>query len=374
MGASIRVGKILGVPVSLHFSWFIVLALFTLVFEGHFDRRGFGWSAEERWLVALATSLLMFLSVLAHELSHSLVAIQRGLPVKGITLFVLGGVSQIGKEAPRPSTEFMVAVVGPLTSFVLGLGFFGIAIGVEGVSRYLSELAWTLGWINITLGLFNMLPGFPLDGGRVLRAVVWQVTRNYWRASRMATFGGQAIALLMIGGGIAITISEGAGWTQGLWLVMVGIFLHSVATGSHRQMRVMRKLLSVTAGDVMDTNLRTEPEGITLSELMEGLQGDDLVLLTRSGLVRGLATRQMVKKVPRGRWRLQTAGSIMIPLEHVLVVGTDEVAYRVVELMEERNVSYTVVMDQAVALGSITPRSLRNYEEQPDRRSPKAAS
>ena len=314
-------------------------------------------------MVALATSLLMFLSVLAHELSHSLVAIQRGIPVKGITLFVLGGVSQIAKEAERPSTEFMIAIVGPLTSFALGLGFLGISIGLEGTSGYLSELAWTLGFINITLGVFNMLPGFPLDGGRVLRAMAWRITRDYWRATRLAAFGGQILALLMIGGGIAVVISEGAGWTQGMWLVMLGIFLYSVAAGSHRQTRVMRDLWNVTAADVMAPGPRTEPEGINLTQLMEGPPNDELVLLTRWGLVRGVVTRQMIRKVPKGRWHLQTAGSIVIPLEGVLAVGPEEVAYRVVELMDERNVNYALVMDKGLALGSITSRSLRNYEK-----------
>ena len=374
MGASIRVGKILGVPVSLHFSWFIVLVLFTLVFEGHFDRVRLSWSAEERWLVALATSLLMFLSVLAHELSHSLVAVQRGIPVKGITLFVLGGVSQIAKEAQRPSTEFVIAIVGPLTSFALGLGFLGISIGLEGTSGHLSELAWTLGFINITLGIFNMLPGFPLDGGRVLRAVVWRVTRDYWRATRLSAFGGQVLALLMIGGGIAVVIAEDSGWMQGMWLVMLGIFLYSVAAGSHRQTRVMKQLWNLTARDVMDPSPRTEPESITLTQLMGGPPGDGLVLLTRWGLVRGLVTRQMIKKVPRSRWHLQTAGSIVIPLERVPAVDPEEIAYRVVELMEERNVSYALVMDKDRALGSITSVSLRNYEKSLERRKPKTAS
>ena len=153
-----RLGKVFGIPISLHFSWFIIFVLFTIIFEGHFDDRDFSWSVQERWLVALATSLLMFLSVLAHELSHSLVAVCRGIPVKGITLFGLGGVSHIAREAQRPSTEFVIAVVGPFTSLILGLTFFGLSIGLENVDGHLAELTWILGWVNVALGVFNMLP------------------------------------------------------------------------------------------------------------------------------------------------------------------------------------------------------------------------
>ncbi len=361
-----RIGKVLGIPISLHFSWFIIFVLFTLMFEGHFEDREFSWSAQERWLIALATSLLMFLSVLTHELSHSIVAVRRGIPVKGITLFVLGGVSQIAREAERPSTEFVIAAVGPFTSLILGLAFFGLSIGLEGVNGHLSELTWILGWVNVMLGVFNMLPGFPLDGGRVLRAVVWKFTRNYWRATRMATLGGQALAFAMIGGGIAIGVTEGASWVQGMWLVVLGIFLYSVASGNQRQARVMKSLLGVTAADVMEPRFRREPESATLLNIMEGRgdnSDDDLVVLTRGGAARGSVTYRLIKQLPRDRWTQQSADSVMIPLEDTLIVGPDEVAYRVVELMDEGDLSQALVMDKGEALGWVTRDSLRRYEK-----------
>lgn len=167
----------------------------------------------------------------------------------------------------------------------------------------------------------------------------------------------------MIGGGVAVVISEGGGWTQGIWLVMLCMFLYSVAAGSQRQTRVMRELWNVTAANVMDPGPRIEPEGINLTQLMQEPASDGLVLLTRWGLVRGVIIRQMIKKVPKGRWNLQTAASIVIPHERVLAVGPKDLAYRVVELMAERDVNYALVMDKGLALGSITSRSLRNYEK-----------
>ena len=172
MGASIRLGSILGVPIRIHFSWFIFFAVFTFFVEGHFDRVGNDWSAGERLSVAVASSLLLAVSLLAHEMAHSVVAISRGMSVKGITLFIFGGVSQIAQEANRASVEFIVALVGPLASLVIGFLFLGLAIGLEDVSQHRSEMAWVLFSVNISIAVFNMLPCFPMDGGRVLRAVL----------------------------------------------------------------------------------------------------------------------------------------------------------------------------------------------------------
>ena len=307
MGASVRLGKILGIPVSLHFSWFIIFFLFTIIFEGHFDKRSLSWSAEERWIAAVATSVLLFLSVLAHELSHSLVAIRRGIPVKGITLFIFGGVSQIAREAQKPSTEFMVAVVGPLASVILGLLFLGLAMGLEGVSQHLSSVAWVLVSVNIALAVFNMLPGFPMDGGRVLRAVVWQITRNYWRATSLATRGGQVVALAMTASGIVLLLLASDYLVLGLQLVVIGIFLLAIASASHRQYRLRERLGSYTAREVMTIGV-----------------GEDAP----------------------------------VDVVSVNAVSPEEVAYDVMELMDERGLKQVLVVEQGVTLGYIDRDSI----------------
>ena len=208
MGGSIRLGRIAGIPINLHVSWFIIFVLSAVFFERYFSNSGFRWTATERWGVSLAMSLTLFGSVLAHELTHSLVALKYGMPVRGITLFLLGGVSQIGKEATRPSSEFVIAFVGPLSSVVLGLIFLGVSEGLEGVNSHVYAITAMAVYVNFMLGIFNMLPAYPMDGGRVFRAVVWKITGNQFLATRVAARVGQGMALLfIIGGGVLVFMS-----------------------------------------------------------------------------------------------------------------------------------------------------------------------
>jgi len=243
--------------------------LFTFVFQGHFNRNYGYWSTEEMWLAALATSLLLFLSVLAHELSHSLVAMRQGIPVRGITLFAFGGVAHIGKEAEKPSAEFIMAVVGPLSSVARGFLFVGLALRLDGVSVHLAAIAGIVGSTNIVLGVFNMLPGFPMDGGRVLRTAVWRITRNYWRATRIATMVGQAIAFALMGGGTAMLILDMGSWVQGVLWVGLGIFLQSIASASQRQSRLREVLSSYKVRDLIATDYPVAPVNVDLRELVE---------------------------------------------------------------------------------------------------------
>ena len=370
MGASVRLGKILGIPVSLHFSWFIIFLLFTIIFEGHFDQRYHSWSTGERWLIALATSLLLFISVLAHELSHSLMAIRRGIPVKGITLFIFGGVSQIAREAQRPSTEFIVAIVGPFASIILGFVFLGLAIGLEDVSEHLSAMAEMLAYVNIGLGVFNMLPGFPLDGGRVLRAAAWWITRNYWRATNLATLGGQAVALVMIAIGITLVILDRSNLMQGVWLVIMGIFLQTAASASRRQFRIRENLRNYTVRDVMmgEKSCSVAPRDITLSQLMEDYitpSGSDFFVLTWGGRAQGVITRRLIERVPQNKWPETWASSVMVPLaQHspiTVVVGPEEDAYNVMELMEGEDVERVLVIEDGVLLGLIAHDGMRRF-------------
>ena len=363
MGTSLRVGRILGIPVSIHFSWLIILFLFTFVFQGHFDRNYGSWSAEEIWLAALATSLLLFLSVLAHELSHSLVAMKQGIPVKGITLFVFGGMAQIGKEAERPSAEFMMAVVGPLSSIALGFLFIGLAFGLDGVSTHLSAIAGILGSANIVLGVFNMLPGFPMDGGRVLRAAVWRVTRNYWRATRLATMVGQTIAFALIGAGIALIILDRGSFVQGVLWVAVGIFLQTIASASLRQVRLREVLHTYKARDLIATDYPAAPVDVDLRKLVEEYMAprSGIVILTGPAGAKGIVTRRAIERVPREEWHLHTASSLMVPLEAAVTVGPEEDAYDVLELMQEKGVEGVLVVHEGHLLGAIPSSIMRRF-------------
>ena len=368
MGASIKVGRILGIPVSLHISWFVVLLVFVFLFQSHYDEVHPSWAAGERWAVALATSLMLFLSVLAHELSHSVVAIRRGIPVNGITLFVFGGVSHIGREANRPSTEFVIAVVGPAASIVLGVLFLGLALALEGISGHLAAIAWVLVYANIMLGIFNMLPGFPMDGGRVVRAAVWRVSGDYWRATRLATRASQFLAGTMVAGGIVLVLLPSVHWVQGAWLILIGIFLQAMASASYRQVRLRQSLTGLRAEDVMSTSYTYAPHHVSLVDVSRAMMADvppvsstpDYVVLYSDGGIRGLIARAQGGGIRLGRRTVSKGSSLVVPVENMPVVGPEEDALVALDLIEERKASHALVIENGVLLGVLGREELAN--------------
>ena len=234
MRGSISLGKIFGIPLRLHYTWFIIFALVTaslvLYFPG--DYPAGHYPIEQRIILGILTSALFFASIVAHELAHSILAIRNNIPVKEITLFVFGGVSQITKEATQPKTELLIAIVGPLASLAVG-GIFYVLHLLAGESL-LANFMWWLAIINVILAVFNLIPGFPLDGGRVFRAIVWQRTHNYHKATSIATKVGRGIAYSFIVGGITIIFVYHS-WFNGLWLIFIGWFLHDAARASYQQ-------------------------------------------------------------------------------------------------------------------------------------------
>ena len=247
MDTSIRLGKILGIPIGVNYSWIFVFILFIFLLARQFSQIHPAWDAPQAWSIALITTILFFLSVLVHELSHSLLAVRKGIPVIGITLFLFGGVSQLSHEARRPMTEFLIAVVGPLTSILLAVVFgvlgFVLSSGIPPWEDVLSNpnptslevISLHLAWINMGLGLFNLLPGFPLDGGRILRAVVWGLSGSYWRGTQVAARAGQFWGGLIIATGL-VWLHFGQTFS-GVWFALIGLFLFYAATVSYRQER-----------------------------------------------------------------------------------------------------------------------------------------
>ncbi len=237
MGSSLRLGKIFGVPVEVNVSWLFVFALLSFLLFDQYGDVWPRWAVAERLVVAVITVVMFFLSVLAHELSHSVVALSQGIPVHGITLFIFGGVSRLGQEPHGPFTEFLVAVVGPAASFVLAGVFYAIYEFLGPMNAQLNAASWVLFWGNIGLGVFNMVPGFPLDGGRVLRAAIWGVSGSYRRGTQVAARCGQAVGLAMLVGGgvIAVVAMTGGSYRiiDGLWLAVIGAFLFGVASSSY---------------------------------------------------------------------------------------------------------------------------------------------
>ena len=351
MGASIRLGRIWGIPIGINYTWVVGFLLFIFLMSRQFADV---FPGPERWLIAIITTVLFFLSVLAHELSHSLVALRRGIPVRGITLFIFGGVSQLGHEARHPGTEFIVAIVGPLTSIVLGFVMLALWNVTKDVSDFLSSIFFSLFAINISLGVFNMLPGFPLDGGRVLRSVVWGATGSYWRATQIAARAGQGI------GGVIVVI--GLGWAIGsgpefLWLSLIGGFLVVTATLSYRQESVRESLRAYKVADIMTTDWYTLPGETPLTSplVAQGFSGgDDFVGVLINGQMQGIVTRRQMAQATRGAWSYTTLAQIMRPLSALVRVEPSEAIFDVVERMDADNLERVAVTANDMLLGFMT--------------------
>ena len=227
MRTSLRLGRILGIPIEVNVSWIFIFILLTYLLVGQFDDSRLRWPLVQRCGVAMITVLLFFLSVLAHELSHSAMALYKGIPVRRITLFIFGGISQLDKEPASPLIEFIVALVGPLVSIVLaailGLTWYSLGRGDSPLEVVLLLLTWT----NLSLGVFNLVPGYPLDGGRLLRAGIWGFTGDHYKATWIATGIGQVVGLALVLGGVLLAVFTEV--VDGIWLGFIGIFLFFMA-------------------------------------------------------------------------------------------------------------------------------------------------
>jgi Zn-dependent protease len=329
-----RLGSVIGFDIRIDFSWFIIFALILWSFSvGVFPAQLPGRSPTVYAVMGFAGAMLFFVSLLLHELSHSVVARAKGIPVEGITLFLFGGVARTRSEAGSPGDEFQIAFVGPLMSFALGAVFFGIAHVTAGAGwPEVATIATYLSWLNVILALFNLLPGFPLDGGRVLRSAVWKFTGSLTRATRIASIGGQALAYLLVALGLLQTFVGGV--MGGLWLVLIGWFLRNAAVQSYQQHLVHEALADATARQTMTPAPETVSPDLTLEELTDRhflrrryvafpVMEDDAPV--------GLITLNQVKDVPREDWPLRRTRDVMTPIGEAITVGPDEPLLRVLD-------------------------------------------
>ena len=359
MGASIRVGKIFGIPIQINYSWVLIFLLFTYVLANAFGESRAEWPQAQRWAVAALITTLFFLSVLAHELTHSVVAIRKGIPVVGITLFIFGGVSQLAHEARRPYIEFLVAVVGPISSVLLGVVFAGLWYLVGDASSTLSEVLFLLAYINLSLAAFNMLPGFPLDGGRVLRAAVWGLTGSYWRATQVAARGGQLIGGLMVVGGVTLAVSVAG--VQSILLAFIGVFLFSAATASYRQERNRERLKAYSVADAMATDFRVLPWDTPLDSPLvsqELARGNGLLAVVGEGGIHGVLTPGALAGVPSREWPDTPLSQAILPLASLPSVTLAVSVADALEQMEDGGFDYLAVRREGVLVGFISREAI----------------
>jgi Zn-dependent protease len=358
----ISLGRVLGIPIELDYSWFLIFALvaWTLA-SGYFPSEFSNWPTAEYWLVGIATAIVFFLSVMLHELGHSIVARHYGIPVSSIRLFIFGGVSQIETEPPSAKVEFLMAVVGPLVSFVLAGVFAGLGVAFASVAPLLALVKY-LAYINAALGLFNLIPGFPLDGGRVFRAIVWGITDNLRRSTAIAANLGRFIGFLFILFGVYQVFT--GNFINGLWIGFIGWFLESAAMSQAQQQRIHDLLAGRRVSQAMSTNYTSIQPDVTLQTLVDRHvlgNGQRSFVVEEGDRVAGLLTLHDIKELPRAEWPTTTVTQAMIPLAQVKRIQPDEELWAAIEEMNHDGVNQLPVMTNGHIEGMLRREDIISY-------------
>lgn len=360
---SVRLFTLGGIEIGIHVSWLLIFALVTWsLATGFFPQLYQEISGGEQletataWTMAVIASLLLFASVLIHELAHSFVARARGLPARSITLFLFGGVSNLSAESKSPGTEFLIAIAGPLTSLVLAaLAFLGsVAVNEPLVEAVLSYLAI----VNALVAGFNLLPGFPLDGGRVLRSIAWKLTNSLRRGTEIAAAGGQLVGFGLIAWGLAILFLPPPGdFFNGLWIAAIGWFLQNAASASLQQTIVQTRLRDVTVGDIV----RRDPTAISPDTTVAELVEDHLLRRNRraapvaeGGRLVGIVTIGDISDVEPGERQRTRVADVMGGRDRLLTVAPDDTVNRALELFGEGDHEQLPVVDDGALIGMLT--------------------
>ena len=359
----LRIGRILGIPIYVHPSWMIIFVLITMSLAMQFTQEHPQWTSVQHWSVGIATSLLFFASVLFHELSHSVVARFYKIRVISITLFVFGGVARLGREPAKPIQEFNIAIAGPIASLALAFGFYSLTLFFP-YAEMVGALAVWLWQTNAALALFNLLPGFPLDGGRVFRAIVWGVTKDFARATTIAGISGKVVAYGLIVFGAWLGITKGQ-WTSGLWMAFIGWFLLNAAQESVAQVAIRETLSGLHAADVMSHEVPTVARNISLEEYGQEVArtGRRCHLVTTDDRLIGMMNVNALNSVPRNDWSNMSVQAVMIPRDKILWARPEEPLLGLLERLVSADVNQMPVVtdtenDGAHIIGMITRDSI----------------
>jgi Zn-dependent protease/CBS domain-containing protein len=384
-GHSVRLGRVFGIDIGFDYSWLFIVFLLTWSLASTFAHVHPDWTFVASLGVALLAALLFFLSVVLHELAHSLVARAFGVPVRNITLFLFGGVSNIEREPPSPKAEFLTAIVGPLTSIVIGILLLVIAsaaidvpFGVNTSAAFLSRLSpgetlllW-LGPINLIVGVFNLIPGFPLDGGRVLRSILWAITRNLHDATRWASAVGQAIGWVFVFIGVAIAFGAyvpffGRGLVSGLWLAFIGWFLSSAAAQTWRRQLVHEVLEGLVVSRLMRPGGSAVPESADVASFVDGwlMRSDQpaFAVVDAGGRLSGMVTLSDVRGVPRDAWHTLRVSQIMTPRDRVVVTSPGEGVAEALDKLMRTDVSQLPVIEGERLVGMLLRTDIARWIE-----------
>lgn len=351
-------GRIWGIPIGLHFSWLIIfgLLMFSLA-TGMLPSALPGLSTLAITFVALFSSLLFFSSVLAHELGHAFIALKERIPVRGISLFIFGGVAQIEKEPETAGAEFRISAAGPLVSFTLAGLFF--LLSLSPLPAFITFPAVWLARINLILALFNLIPGFPLDGGRLFRAILWKITSNSFLSTRIAARTGQVVAFGFMAFGLISAFITGT--FSNLWLAFIGWFLLSAASGSLAQASFQKRMSGLKVADVMRQEIPSVPSFITLRNLVQQYvlgMGYQVVYVSDGTVPEGVISLDKIAHIGQAKWSLMTTGQAMTPLSELKSVTPDTDLITALGMMEQPGLDLLPVSLNGELIGLLTKEDI----------------
>lgn len=352
---NIPLGRILGIPIGLDYSWFLIFGLLTWMLAGSYYPAEFkNWPPLLYWFMGATTAIMLFASVLLHELGHSVVALRFKVPVRSITIFIFGGVAELGGEPPSAKAEFLIAIAGPIVSLSLG-ALCSVAQPVVAGIQPLWGLLKYLAYINFALALFNLIPGFPLDGGRVFRAFVWSITKNMRQATMVAANVGRFFGFVFIFAGVWRMFSGNFG--GGLWIAFIGWFLDNAASAQVHQVMFQGLLAGHTVSQAMSSHCATVSADLTLQQLVDDHilgGGQRCFLVTRGAETVGMITLHRIKEVPRPDWATTSAARVMLPLEQLKRTGPDTPLWTALEQMDRDGVNQLPVTRDNHVVGMLS--------------------
>jgi len=377
MRGSWRVGRIAGIEVGIHYTWLLALFIFTWLLGQGFSTTYPGWYSYYYWIAGFLATFTLFICVLVHELAHSLVARSRGLAVSSITLFILGGVSNLAEEPENPGVEFVMAIVGPLASLLLGFLFWLIwylitktwvlpvfSVHIPAAKQTLGlAITGFLAYTNIALAIFNLLPGFPLDGGRVFRSIIWRATGNLYKATNIASIIGRIFGWGFIAAGLVLAIFTGFGFLNGLWFVFVGWFLNSAADNSSLEVTLKEHLTGVPVEQVMEKDIESVRPDTTIDFLVQTIfvqKRKRAVPVVENDNLVGVITISDIKTLPQEKWPITPVFQVM-HREPIHAAKPEDDLNMAMKLMAQYDLNQIPVLNHGKLVGMLTRADVINY-------------
>ena len=360
MGRAFKVGSVAGIAIEIHPSWLLILGFVAWsLSDGLYPSQYENWSTAAYWITGTLSAVLLFVTVLIHELAHAVVAKRRGIEVPRITLFIFGGMSHLQRQPSSAGEEFQIAAAGPATSLLIALVTGGLGLLLRETSEKVEAVLFYLALVNVALAVFNILPGFPLDGGRVLRSIAWKRTGSFRKATRIASSVGEFMGYGLVIAGVFLLLNGNV--LDGVWLAFIGWFLLSAARNEAASMQLEGVLSRLTARQVMREDFPSVTPGTPLQEIVDTYMighGERAVMVANGGAVLGILTVSDIRRTPRDQWANTPAQRVMTARDAVITVDAARPATEVLMLLGERGLNQVPVLEEGRMVGLVTRREI----------------